>query len=104
MLVSRQDYAKYPFTKEAAEYVKSLDLRLEELDAPEYVQIVDRAEERLEQALMEGIVSPISYVSTEVEILSYPIAIALVVHFGDDFLKRRYALAEAKRVDLLLRE
>jgi len=104
MLVSRQDYAKYPFTREASEYVRSLDLRLEELDAPEYNEVVKRAEERLEQALTEGIVSPISYTSTEVEILSFPVAMALVVHVGDGFLKRRYALAEAKRMDFLLRE
>jgi DNA primase large subunit len=104
MLISRQDYAKYPFTKEASEYVKSLDLRLEELDAPEYTEVVDRAEERLEQALSEGTVSPTSYAPTEAEILSFPVAMALVAHVGDDFLKRRYALAEAKRIGLLLEE
>jgi len=104
MLISRQDYAKYPFTKEALEYVKSLDLRLEELDAPEYIEVVDRAEERLEQALTDGLVSSMSYAATEAEILSYPVAMALVAHIGDDFLKRRYALAEAKRIGLLLGE
>ena len=104
MLTSRQDYAKYPFTKEATEYVKSLDLRIEELDAPEYAQVVDRAEERLEQALSEGTVSSIGYASTEAEILSFPVAKALVAHIEDGFLKRRYALAEAKRMGLLLGE
>lgn len=104
MLVSPQHYAKYPFTKEASEYVRSLDLHLEELDAPEYVGVVKRAEQRLEQALTKGIVSPGGDVATEVEILSFPVAKALVLHVGDDFLRRRYALAEAKRIDLLLRE
>ncbi|MCJ7634661.1 DNA primase large subunit PriL [Candidatus Bathyarchaeota archaeon] len=104
MLVSNQDFAKYPFTKEASEHVKSLDLRIEELDAPEYGQILDRAEERLEQALMAGIVSPTSYVSPEEEILSFPVAMVLVSSIADNYLRRRYALAEAKRIDLLLGE
>jgi DNA primase large subunit len=104
MLVSRQDYAKYPFTREASEYLKSLDLRLEELNTPEYGEIVDRAEERIEQALIEGIVSPISYFETEVEILSFPVAKVFVATVSDAYLRRRYALAESKRIDLLLGE
>lgn len=104
MFASNQDYAKYPFTKEASEHVKSLDLRIEELGAPEYSKILDRAEERLEQALMTGIVSPTSYVSTEEEILSYPVAMVLVASVADNYLRRRYALAEAKRIDLILWE
>jgi len=104
MQASQQVYAKYPFTRQASAYVKSLDLRLEELDSPEYLAIVDRAEERIRQALADAIVSPIGNVSSvaEVEILSYPVAAALVASIDDDFLRRRYALSEAKRIDSLL--
>lgn len=58
----------------------------------------------MEQALMDGIVSPESDFATEIEILSFPVARVMIAHIEDDFLKRRYALAEAKRVDLLLGE
>ncbi len=42
---------------------------------------------------------------TQIEILSFPIAVILTSAINDSFLKRRYALAEAKRAfDLLKRE
>jgi DNA primase large subunit len=104
MQASQQDYAKYPFTREASAYVKSLDLRLDELDSPEYLPIVDRAEERIRQSLADAIVSSTGIVSSvaEAEILSYPVAAALVACIDDSFLRRRYALSEAKRIGNLL--
>lgn len=106
MLVSRQDFAKYPFTKETTEYIRQLDLRLDELDDLAYAEVVNRAEERIQQALGEGIVFPkinfITETEIEAEILSYTVARVLVVHIADDFLRRRFALAEANRSYYLL--
>ena len=104
MLVSKEDFAKYPFTKEAAEYVKSLDLKTDELAQPEFLEVINRAEERVEGALLNGIIKWKALPEHEIEILSYPVAVFFVAKIGDDYLKRRYALAEAKRIYALLRE
>jgi len=103
MLISKMDLAKYPFTKETIGYVRELDLKINELASPEYVEIINRAEQRVEEALIERVVKWKETSMYEVEILSFPVAIIFAATIGDDFLKRRYALAEAKRVDGLLR-
>jgi len=98
------EYAKYPFIKAASEYVKALDLQLEELDNPEYVEVMNRAEQRIEETLITGTVTWKGDQVGEAEILSFPIAVAIVASIDDDFLRRRFALAEAKRAYALLRE
>lgn len=103
MLTSREDVAKYPFTREAATYVKGLDLKIDEMASPEYINVVDRAEQRVEDALIHGIVKTANFQDKEIEILSFPVAVLLVAKIGDDFLKRRYTLAEAKRAYEILR-
>lgn len=103
MLLSPLDLAKYPFTKEAGIHVKSLDLKIDELVDPDYLEVLNRAEQRVEEALLEGEVKWRGEPYYEIETLSYPVAIMLVVFIDDDFLGRRYALAEAKRADSLLR-
>ncbi len=102
MLTSREDIAKYSFTKEAAEYIRALDLRIDELVGPEYVRVLDRAEQRVEDALIYGNVRTEDLLEKEVEILSFPIAVLLVAKIDDNFLKRRYSLSEAKRANDLL--
>jgi DNA primase large subunit len=104
MLVSRLEYAKYPFMKATSEYVRTLDLRLEEMEKPEYVEIVKRAVQRVLETLTEGTVSWKGDRLGEAEILSFPVAVAIVVSIADSFLKRRFATAETKRVYALLRE
>jgi DNA primase large subunit len=104
MLLSKEDFAKYPFTRETIEYVKSLDLKTDELAQPEFFEVVSRAEERVEEALVDGIVRWKPLPGYEVEMLSYPVAVILVSKIGDNYLKKRYALAESKRVSALLRE
>jgi DNA primase large subunit len=63
---------------------------------------VDRAEKRIEEAINDALVSePLR--NDEIEILSFPIAVMMVSTSKDAFLKRRYALAEAKRAYGLLK-
>jgi len=93
---TKNDLAKYPFLKEAAEYVKTLDLKIEDLASPEYSQILERAEERVEEAILYAIVTRKAQ-NEEIEILSFPTAIMLVAATQTPFIKRRYALAEAKQ-------
>jgi DNA primase large subunit len=102
--------SKYPFINEAATYVQTIDLNLQELlDETEetinsdYVEIFNRARERIIEALLQREVTWKKDV--EIEIFSFPIAILLVSIIQDTFLARRYALAEATRsLKLLLKE
>ncbi|MDW8040187.1 MAG: DNA primase large subunit PriL [Nitrososphaerota archaeon] len=93
---TKNDLAKYPFLKEAAEYVKTLDLKIEDLASPEFSQILDRAKERVEEAILYATVTR-RLRNEEIEILSFPTAIMLVAATENPFIKRRYALAEAKQ-------
>jgi DNA primase large subunit len=95
--------------KEAAEHVRELGLDINELESDFFVPFLDRAEKRVEDALLD--VS--AYAQTqprdeprrnEIEIFSFPIAVMLVVGTEDSFIKSRYALAEAKRASALLRD
>lgn len=102
--------SKYPFIKEATYYVQTIDLDLQELlDETEgtinsdYIEIFNRARERIEEALLQREVTWNNII--EIEIFSFPIAILLVSIIQDTFLARRYALAEATRsLKLLLKE
>ena len=94
--------------KEAAEHVRELGLDINELESDFFVPFLDRAEERVRNALLD--VS--TYAKTqpqdeprqnEIEIFSFPIAVMLVVGTEESFIKSRYALAEAKRASALLR-
>jgi len=93
---TKNDLAKYPFLKEAAEYVKSLDLKVEDLTSPEYAKILERAGERVEEAILYALVSR-KLQNEEIEILSFPTAIMLAAATENQFIKKRYALAEAKQ-------
>jgi len=93
---SRNDLAKYPFLKEAAEYVKKLDLKIEDLAGSEFSKILERAEERVEEAILYTLVSR-KLRNEDVEILSFPVATMLTAATENSFIKRRYALAEAKQ-------
>jgi len=83
--------------------VQRLDLRITELDNPEYSRILERAEKRIEEAILYALVSE-GRGSDEVEIPSFPIAVMMVAATNDPFLKRRYALAEAKRIYSILKQ
>lgn len=95
--------------KEAAEHVRELGLDINELESDFFVPFLDRAEERVTNALLD--VS--AYAQTqprdepkdyEIEVFSFPIAVLLVVGTEESFIKSRYALAEAKRASALLRD
>jgi DNA primase large subunit len=108
--ITPTDVSKYPFIKEATEYVQNVDLDLLELlDESEgtinsdYIEIFNRARERVEEALLHREVTWKNAV--EIEVFSFPVAILLVSIIHDSFLARRYALAEATRsLKLLLKE
>ena len=92
---TRNDLAKYPFLKETAAQLKKLGLKIEELVNPEMGQILNRAEERVENAILS--VSVGKKRENDVEIPSFPVAIMLAIATKHSFIKKRYALAEAKQ-------
>jgi len=106
MKLSKREIAKYPFTKAAAQYVKDLNLKIEDLASPDYLRVIDRSKQRIEEALIYKIVSWPGETEEvgkyDVEILSFPASIIIVTSINDEFLKRRFALAEANRVNELL--
>jgi DNA primase large subunit len=101
-LLTKLDLAKFPFTKEASEYVKSRNIQPLELVEPEFTPILDRAIDRIKQTIFGGRISPEMSVE-DVDILAYPTALMLISVLGNDRVRRRYALAEAKRASQLLR-
>src|SRR3990170_2707588 len=94
-----QDLAKYPFLKGTAERIRELDLRIENLLSADMTIILRRAEERVSDSIKylrvrdpnERIKHP------DTEISSYPVALLLVVATDNSYIRRRYALAEAKQ-------
>lgn len=80
-----------------------LDLKITELENPEYTKILDRAEQRIQDAIEKKIVR-IQKDRDEIETLSFPIAMMMVAYANDLSLKKRYALAEANRAFALLKE
>ena len=92
---TQNDLAKYPFLKENAAYMKKLGLKIEELANPEMGQILNRAEERVKNAILS--VSVGKKRENYVEIPSFPVAIMLAIATKNSFIKKRYALAEAKQ-------
>jgi DNA primase large subunit len=100
-LLTKSDCAKYPFTKKAAEYIGALNLDIEELESPAFNNVLNRAEDRICEAALYAQVSNKS-TKDDVEIASFPIAVMMMSTLANNSLKRRYAVAEAKRVSTLL--
>jgi DNA primase large subunit len=92
-------YAKYPFLRDAAAFVsEQVDIQLGELGRDEFKPIVQRASQRVLQALTYRRVLTSSEKLTDYlcEVLSFPTAVAIVSAINDPQLARVYALSEAK--------
>ena len=101
-LLTKLDYAKFPFTSEASGYIRSRNIEPLELTRPELTPILERAMDRIRQGVFSGRISA-ELTQEDVDILAYPTALMLISSVGDDRTRRRYALAEAKRAYELLR-
>jgi len=93
---TKNDIAKYPFLKAATRYIKMPDLKIEDLTSPDLEEVLKRAEEKVEEAILYARVSR-KLKNEDVEISSYPVAIVLATATGSSFIKKRYALAEGKQ-------
>ncbi len=102
-LLTKLDLAKFPFTTEASEYIRSRNIDPLELTRPELAPILERAIERIRQGVFSGKILG-ELTQEDIDILTYPTALMLISATGDDRTRRRYALAEAKRAYQLLRD
>ena len=102
-MLAEREAAKYPFLKVGLNLLEALDLQLDDLAGPTYTKVVDRAKERVIQAILKGEVTA-ELADPQTELLSYPIAVMFVSLVGDQFLNRRYALSEAVRAYNLLQQ
>ena len=96
-----EDLAKYPFLKEAGDYVKELSLSIEDLRQDDYRPALERAKNRVMDALQKNSIS-IDIIEPNLEILSFPLALMLVKAIGIDYFIHRYSLAESIRAEKLL--
>ena len=100
-MISDREAAKYPFLKEAVGLVDTLNLDLDDLVEPAHERVLERAEQRVSQAILKGEATP-ELGDSLTELLSFPVANMFVMVIGEDFLDRRYALSEAARASGLL--
>ncbi len=102
--------ARYPFSTPAKIFISDLDLTLESLlSSRTFGMARSRAKERVIEAIEEGKVGG-KWTSPDTpdpkrlnEIISYPLARMIVSCISDEFLIRRYALAEAENVSAFLK-
>src|SRR5215472_4744412 len=102
-MLTRADLAKYPFLNEASDYVKELGISIDEITSPDYNPVMERAEQRLEEAISKGRVSS-EFENENAEILSFPVSNLILSLTGEERALRRFALAESKRAYDLLRQ
>ncbi|UCG37107.1 MAG: hypothetical protein JSV64_02200, partial [Candidatus Bathyarchaeota archaeon] len=102
MTFTEHDLAKYPFLPRAAHYIKQLDLNIHELT--ETPQIMKHAEERVSSSFQSSSEKVRETVSPQIEIASFPVSIMIVAAINDNYLKKRFALHEAKKIQEFLRE
>lgn len=98
--LTRDDLLKYPFTGEAIEYIRQHEINLDEFYSTEATlasAALNRAVRRVAQAILELKVED-ETPDVDIEVLSYALALILVLSVGDDLLAKRYAEAEGKRL------
>ena len=95
VMLAKSDLAKYPFLKKTAEYVAPLNLLIEDLTSGDLQPILQRAEEKVTKAMSSVTITRDSR-QPDIEILSYPVGLMIVAATKDSFIKKRYALSEAK--------
>jgi len=93
--------ARYPLLPMTRDYVGKRGLTINDLSSEQYAPVLRRAINRVELAIRYGFVNDRSR-ETEVEILSFPLAVFLVACISDPPISKRYAMAESERCSELL--
>jgi DNA primase large subunit len=94
MPFTQTDLAKYPFLPQAQTYIKQLNLTIQELT--ETPRIIKHAEQRITNSFETATQLSRQLATPEIEIASFPVATMMVAAIADNYLRKRYALHEAK--------
>jgi len=92
--------AKYPFLPEARQFLADyFDIDIRELGGEEYKGAIERAFERVVQAIRQKrvVFESRNMIDYKTEIMSFPIAVGLTAAVNDDMLRQMFSIAEAKR-------
>jgi len=92
-VITSEDYAKYPFLKQASRMIQELDLTIQNMVEDRFV--LDRAEKRVENAILDLTVGSMD-IDNRKEISSFAASLILVIATKNSWIKKRYALAIAK--------
>jgi DNA primase large subunit len=98
------DLAKYTFLPQAGDFISQQGISIVDLTSPDYKKVILRAEDRVMESFRLGKVSDKSSDNREVEIMSFPVSLMLVRSTKLDHIMERYALAEAIRVEGILKQ
>jgi DNA primase large subunit len=91
--LSSEDFAKYPFLKQASKQIEELQFTIGTLSSEKLV--FDRAQNRVEKAILE-VNAGEAIRDKRAEISSFAAALILVIATKNSWIKKRYALAVAK--------
>ncbi len=91
--LSSEDFAKYPFLKQASKQIEELQFTIGSLSSEK--SIFDRAQNRVEKAILEANTGS-AVRDKRAEISSFAAALILVIATKNSWIKKRYALAVAK--------
>ncbi len=104
MKYGNDDLAKYTFLPEAGDYIRANEISITDLVSPVFKDVVRRAEDRVLESIRAVKVSDKRTENRDVEIMSFPVALMLVRATNLNHLMDRYSLAEAIRVEGLLKQ
>ncbi|MCS6784462.1 MAG: hypothetical protein NZ581_04625 [Candidatus Caldarchaeum sp.] len=94
--------ADFPFLREIRDYVAERGLRLEDFEGNN--EYVAAAVKKVEEALLRWPSKPLErFRTSDVEILSHPLAMAMIAMLESTFAKRRFAAYEAERYAAMLK-
>ncbi len=91
--LSSEDFAKYPFLKQASKQIEELQFTIGTLSSEK--PVFDRAQNRIEKAILE-VNTGEAVRDGRTEISSFAAAIILVIATKNSWIKKRYALSVAK--------
>ncbi len=91
--LSSEDFAKYPFLKQASKQIEELQFTIVSLSSEK--PVFDRAQNRVETAILEANTGD-AVRDKRTEISSFAAALILVIASKNSWIKKRFALAVAK--------
>ena len=93
LALSSEDFAKYPFLKQASKQIEELQFTIGSLASEK--PVFDRAQERVNKAILDVNTGEIVK-DKATEISSFAASLILVIATKNSWIKKRYALAVAK--------